>query len=100
MNDIKKAIEEAIEEVINCMHDTRERELAISSLEKQIPKKPIIVTRKGQELEQGCGADTNCPNCNHTIFSGFYYTPWNTAQTRHKHCITCGQAIEWDYREK
>ena len=55
------------------------REVAISTLEKQIPKK--VVKHNGSELY-------HCPNCD-TYFLGSGF----------KHCTDCGQALDWSGTE-
>ena len=47
----------------------------VESLEKQIPKKPIVVS-KGEEEYSGC------PVCNEFVFDDY--------------CQCCGQAIDWE----
>lgn len=96
----KEAVEIKINNLVEGNYWTNEItesyfETVKQALEKQVPKKPIIKPWRNQELKQGCGADTNCPNCNHVIFNGFYYKPWNESQKRHKHCEECGQEIDW-----
>lgn len=55
-------------------------EMAIQALEKQIPKKPIHITRNEHSTRIiGYG----CPACHKDVIgSGFY-------------CWSCGQAIDW-----
>ena len=77
----------ASEEVIRTIkHDLRWKllkdyqqdvaDMAISALEKQIPKKP----------EKGV-----CPNCN----SRHIYAASFTKADRFKYCGDCGQALDW-----
>lgn len=67
-------------------------ELAISALEKQIPKKPQYVDTRfrhhGRKISDGSSLDKcyKCPNCNSHIFHVF-----NTE----KCCQYCGQALDW-----
>jgi predicted RNA-binding Zn-ribbon protein involved in translation (DUF1610 family) len=55
-------------------------DVAISSLEKQIPKKPIN--------ENDDFSIFDCPSCGKTIV-------YLDDKTVHKHCLICGQAIDW-----
>ena len=78
--------------------ETHEREidrhkafdLAISALEKQIPKKPhihIMLYKNGErrEIEQ-------CPYCHDSAEYGL----WDTLVDKGvNHCHRCGQAIDW-----
>ena len=57
----------------------RIKSLAISALEKQMPKK--VVKHNGSELY-------HCPNCD-TYFLGEGF----------KHCTDCGQALDWSDTE-
>lgn len=67
--------------------------LAISALEKQIPKKPTphIVQPVEAPIKIGCGhwgkgtTVYECPNCKEWV-SKIY-----------KHCPNCGQALEWEW---
>ena len=54
------------------------RELAISALEKQIPKKVNISIKGTTDWNIKC----NCPNCHSMVFRG-------------KYCSNCGQALYW-----
>lgn len=56
-------------------------DMAISALEKQIPKKPT-----GQHY-----AHMRCPSCNHRIPSG----AGSSSRRRDNWCNYCGQAIDW-----
>jgi predicted RNA-binding Zn-ribbon protein involved in translation (DUF1610 family) len=53
---------------------------AITALQKQMPKKPLIVDEDYNYFE--------CPYCNHAIFS-------TSDLTDHKNCLNCGQALDW-----
>lgn len=61
-----------------CTHETQAdiARLAITALEKQIPKKPI---------RDGLYA---CPNCHTIMLQGAF-------EARGKCCKECGQAIDW-----
>lgn len=54
-------------------------DMAISALEKQIPKKPISL---GEDIDRDVG---QCPNCKEIIDTYEDY----------KYCSDCGQAIDW-----
>lgn len=58
--------------------------MAIEALEKQIPKKPKLVTRAG-----GIIKFYPCPNCS---------TPekYVSVYPRTKHCVECGQKLKWE----
>lgn len=66
------------------------RELAISALEKQIPKKPIkknpICYAKTKDGQERFAFDYFCPNCNEQI-------------KRFEHHCKCGQALDWSDTE-
>ena len=57
--------------------------MAISALEKQIPKKPISL---GEDIDRDVG---QCPNCKEIIDTYEDY----------KYCSDCGQAIDWSDEE-
>lgn len=60
------------------------KDLAIKSLEKQIPKKPILNDDE----------DHVCPECH----GGFIYPNYVT-EDKHQHCNycnECGQRLDWD----
>lgn len=59
--------------------------LAISALEKQIPKEPSNIYKVYGEWE----LYGECPNCKHT----------GLKQGIHNHCWWCGQAIDWSENE-
>lgn len=59
------------------------RNIAISALEKQIPKKPISL---GEDIDRDVG---QCPNCKEIIDTYEDY----------KYCSDCGQAIDWSEEE-
>ena len=63
-----------------CRKHNKAISMAIEALEKQIPKKPIII----EETEDYFG-HTLCPNCEKVEF-GF---------TQPCFCDRCGQAIDW-----
>ena len=54
-------------------------DMAISALEKQVPKKPISL---GEDIDRDVG---QCPNCKEIIDTYEDY----------KYCSDCGQAIDW-----
>ena len=66
------------------------RELAISALEKQIPKKPIkknpVCYAKTKDGQEYFAFDYFCPNCSEKI------------KLSEHHCI-CGQALDWSDTE-
>ena len=62
-------------EIPNTRLDVENYITIVESLEKQIPKKPIVVS-KGEEEYSGC------PVCNEFVFDDY--------------CQCCGQAIDWE----
>ena len=66
--------------VSNSEHDAATN-IAISAIEKQIPKKPYGVHY----------AHMKCPVCNHRIPSGM----GSSSRRRDNWCNYCGQAIDW-----
>ena len=70
------------------------RELAISALEKQIPKKPIqanyIVRVNGVATLLDENEFTKCPSCT-----------YKDIEVKHgqKYCYICGQALDWSDTE-
>lgn len=65
------------------------RELAISALEKQIPKKIIENTETDREF-----IDYVCPNCKTTLQQKNKQAKRITIY-KYKHCIDCGQLLDW-----
>lgn len=67
--------------------------LAISALEKQIPKKPVIKTHKYIGSDDDFVNKYHCPVCNSLMINedtnGFY------AGRIQKYCDDCGQALDW-----
>ena len=67
----------------------KEIEIAISALEKQIPKKPKIVKIESEYDTR----DYFCPICNkcfiHFVDGEFY------AGNKDCYCSNCGQALDW-----
>ena len=68
-------------------------DLAIESLEKQIPKKPI---EKASNLVEDGSGDFICPVCNGEVG---HFNPknafWRYVQ-QDRYCKNCGQIIDWD----
>jgi predicted RNA-binding Zn-ribbon protein involved in translation (DUF1610 family) len=84
---MNKPIEELIQRLkepdykyYGCELSRGEAELAISALEKQIPKKPTDIDRDYNYFE--------CASCGNSICS-------TEKLESHKFCLTCGQAIDW-----
>ena len=65
-------------------------ELAVVSLEKQIPRKPKFYDTKFRQRGRKYGEYVtvekayNCPNCNCTVWG----------KDKSKHCDNCGQALD------
>lgn len=81
------AIEEAIKDIKENIQPSvggKSLEMAISALEKQIPKKPIE-----NPADDTCLYYENyCPSCE------------NLLVVRYKHCPKCGQKIDWSEVEE
>ena len=54
--------------------------MAIKSLEKQIPKKPKCIDKETETFD--------CPCCGHTIIA-------LDDMTIHNNCLMCGQKLDW-----
>ena len=81
------------------MHGRRiEIETAISALEKQIPKKPKILT---WQLLIDSGWKHECPNCGCAVGVnknlGFAYEEY--LEPNESYCCSCGQALDWSDTE-
>lgn len=74
---IKSIIETSGDHFYDCALDDKACELAIDSLERQIPKKPILL-RKFHDLR--------CPVCKGCV---------ETEVDEYRYCPTCGQRIDW-----
>lgn len=61
--------------------------LACKALEKQIPKKGIMI---GDEYS----SILSCPNCRKPIVN-----VWNIAKYEPNYCHYCGQALDWNDKE-
>jgi hypothetical protein len=68
--------------------------MAISALEKQVPKKPKILTYK---LLTDSGWKYGCPNCGCAVGKnknlGFAYEEY--LEPYEDYCCCCGQALDW-----
>lgn len=68
--------------------------LGIKALEKQIPKKPKILTYK---LLTDSGWEYQCPNCGCAVGKnenlGFAYAEY--LEPYEDYCCCCGQALDW-----
>ncbi len=73
------------------MCSVEEMNIAISALEKQIPKKP-----KNYLVNMKC-IDFLCPNCKKKIISKID-GEW-VAGKNQKFCDECGQALDWSVEE-
>jgi transcription elongation factor Elf1 len=67
------------------------QELAISALEKQIPKKALNVSNQIDTKHHANQHVGECPSCKNNIVA---YAWWKTT-----HCWVCGQAIDWSVKE-
>ena len=69
------------------LDDLEAFELAISALEKQIPKKPIPL----KDNYTGKIVSYGCPDCNNTDLGNNEF--------KNKYCENCGQALDWSDTE-
>lgn len=69
------------------------RDMVISALEKQIPKKPIEEEKQYSE-DYGFNSDILCPVCNNYIG---YYTEAMCKPEYMQYCNECGQRIDNDW---
>ena len=97
---MNKPIEELIQRLkepdykyYGCELSRGEAELAISALEKQIPKKPIEEEKQYSE-DYGFNSDILCPVCNNYIG---YYTEAMCKPKYMQYCNECGQRIDDDW---
>ena len=77
--------EDAVSYVTEC--DKEPLELAIKALEKQIAKKPVLVTRA-----DGIIKFYPCPTCSTA-------EKYESVYPKQKHCTNCGQALLWENSE-
>ena len=82
--------QEALEIITNAiqsdgMTDEQDKALAIAqkALEKQIPKKGIMIGDNYSSV-------LSCPNCRKPIVN-----VWNIAKYEPNYCHYCGQALDW-----
>ena len=94
---MNKPIEELIQRLkepdykyYGCELSRGEAELAISALEKQIPKKPKKLTYKPL-LDFGWRYE--CPNCKCACGENIYR---ETVTSDQIFCTQCGQALDWE----
>ena len=94
---MNKPIEELIQRLkepdykyYGCELSRGEAELAISALEKQIPKKPKKLTYKPL-LDFGWRYE--CPNCKCACGENIYHEAVTSDQI---FCTQCGQALDWE----
>ena len=59
-------------------------DIAISAIEKQIPKKPKVIFDEYSYFE--------CGNCGEAIYC-------SDELKSHKYCLNCGQALDWGESE-
>ena len=88
MNDIEKAIEYLKEPIGKSLTEHNEAiNLAISALEKQIPKKPIHHGETYKEYEHD-----KCPVCDY-VFNVVKRTVNEIEEP--EYCRKCGQKLDW-----
>ena len=93
MNDIEKVIE-TLKDMKGVFGNRGHEQysllaldLAISALEKQIPKRPIYHEETEEDYEYH-----ECPNCE-DIFDA------STTLLKYKYCPECGQLLDWRVEE-
>lgn len=64
--------------------------IAVLALERQIPKSILKKTEADREF-----LDYNCPNCKTTLQQKMKKAK-RTTIFKYKHCIFCGQALDWN----
>ena len=96
----------AIEEAITALKEIQQYraigtvEECREAVEKQKPKKPLLVSEKNKKIMEGDYVDVICPSCGGRIFGCFLFYPWNDSQREHEFCKNCGQAISWEESEE
>ena len=75
----------------NAVYISEALDMAISALEKQIPKKPEKC------IEYGTLFKLYCPTCDTKIGYGFDFGAIKKYNDM-KNCIHCGQAIDWEVK--
>lgn len=63
------------------------KKMLYEALEKQIPKKPVLIAMEGFSIDEA--ATLCCPCCTDAIHSDFI------RDFKPKHCRECGQALDW-----
>lgn len=66
---------------------TEAMRIAIQALEKQIPKKTVLITRAGAVIKF-----YPCPTCS----TSDKYIP---VYPKQKYCVNCGQRLDWSEKE-
>ncbi len=77
-----ETIKYEVDEECHCGYIENELRLAMTALEKQIPKKVIL---RYDEQDSIC-----CPNCKGALVSMDWYDHWKC-----NYCEFCGQALDW-----
>ena len=86
MMTIEQALETIkyeVDEECHCGYIENELRLAMTALEKQIPKKGIMI-------DDDYSSVLSCPNCRKPIVN-----VWNIAKYEPNYCHYCGQALDW-----
>lgn len=89
MNEIERAIKE-FKELKYVSRDLKVEHinLAISALEKQVPKKPTNITELRNVLNLNTINYGICPSCKNEV-----------NDDNNTYCHHCGQKIDWEVRE-
>lgn len=79
-----ETIKYEVDEEGHCGYIEDELRLAMTALEKQIPKKGIMIGDNYSSV-------LSCPNCRKPIVN-----VWNIAKYEPNYCHYCGQALDWN----
>lgn len=82
-----ETIKYEVDEEGHCGYIEDELRLAMTALEKQIPKKGIMIGDNYSSV-------LSCPNCRKPIVN-----VWNIAKYEPNYCHYCGQALDWSDTE-
>lgn len=84
-------------------------QMALSALEKQIPKKPVMGYAFGEKIrevikrtdpERAESKTECCPACGRTLGVSQFVKTQTGLRVGDPHCKRCGQAIEWGEGER
>lgn len=90
MNEIEKALDEFKQQLHNsedCLINGTTIELAISALEKQMPKKPLEIRERHNFRGDMIMRIGKCPECENELDSTYQF------------CKHCGVELDWSVEE-